>query len=284
MTDLAEQIHGTASTIVDLYGPDVVESVYGPEGAPLFQITTGRDGSGVVEALHAAGEQTGPILELGCGYGRLTMPFLDHGYEMVALDISQHMLRLLSDRLSDTAPTDTASRVTLVQGDMADFDLGRSFDLVLAGSSAIWELDAGRRASMLRCVRDHLTDDGRFLAQVTLFGEFDGRGENGARESIAVFTIDDARSPLLCTLFDYSAPDVGVRSGNILVHRLENGRVTATRIFTNTIHPVPRAALEAEIEQAGLKIVKWHDIEAHGPSVEVSDIRTECSLVEMCRA
>ena len=41
---------------------------------------------------HAASEYGDPVLELGCGTGRITIAIAEAGYHIVGLDISERML------------------------------------------------------------------------------------------------------------------------------------------------------------------------------------------------
>jgi SAM-dependent methyltransferase len=83
--------------------------------------TTRPDVDFFVEAAQAAG---GPVLEVGCGTGRILIPTARAG-----LDLSPHMLGVCRHRLLDE-PTAVQSRVRLHQADMRNFDLAQTFSLV----------------------------------------------------------------------------------------------------------------------------------------------------------
>ena len=101
----------------------------------------------------------GPILELACGAGRLTLPIAAQGTEIAGLDASEPMLALAREK-ADSA----ALRVDWHLSDMADFNLDRRFSLIFLPNNSVAHLltwqDFGR---CLACVRRHLADDGRFL-------------------------------------------------------------------------------------------------------------------------
>ncbi len=66
----------------------------------------------------------------------------------------------------------------LVEGDMADFDLGRRFDVVACVFDSINHLlDVASWASLLACVHRHLTDGGLFVFDVNTVGELHRLGE-----------------------------------------------------------------------------------------------------------
>ena len=104
----------------------------------------------------------GPVLELACGTGRLTIPLARDGHEVVGLDASPAMLA------STQAKADAADvEITCVQADMRSFDIGRRFPLVvlccnsLAHLTTIEHVKAG-----LSCVRKHLAPGGLFAFDI----------------------------------------------------------------------------------------------------------------------
>ena len=87
---------------------------------------TRSDVSFFVDAAVAA---DGPVLEVGCGTGRVLIPTARAGLRITGLDLSPHMLEVCRTRLR-AEPDDVRARVRLVQGDMRGFDLGTTFQLV----------------------------------------------------------------------------------------------------------------------------------------------------------
>jgi SAM-dependent methyltransferase len=283
MTQKPPGIPGTAAQIVELFGPEIIGDVYGPEAAKLYDIANRYDKVEIKELLAAAQGVTGPILELGCGTGRLTVPFLEQGHQMVALDLSPHMLSVFADRLREPQSKAYADKAELVQADMADFKLDRKFDLIVAGGSAVLTIDAERRAALFRNVREHLTEGGRFV--VTFIG-FEFLDEDPSSvESISVFTLADDISPLLCTLFDYISPTDGIRSSSFLTHRIKNGVITDTKLYNGMTYWVAPAQMEQEILDAGLRITARQEISTDpgGASPLRAHVRQRRPLLEVTR-
>src|SRR5215467_1386169 len=79
-----------------------------------------------VEAARASG---GPVLEVGCGTGRVLIPTARAGIHIVGLDLSPGMLDICRKRLLEE-PEAVRSRVRLVLGDMRNFDAGQKFKSV----------------------------------------------------------------------------------------------------------------------------------------------------------
>jgi SAM-dependent methyltransferase len=76
----------------------------------------------------AAGTR-GPLLELGCGTGRILLPLARAGHEVTGLDTSEPMLARCRAQLA-AEPQEVRERVTLLAADMTSFDLGRRFSQI----------------------------------------------------------------------------------------------------------------------------------------------------------
>lgn len=72
----------------------------------------------------------GPVLEIGCGTGRILLEVARAGIEIHGVDNSGPMLATLRENLLRENPG-VRSRVSLHTGDMRDFRLGRKFPLVM---------------------------------------------------------------------------------------------------------------------------------------------------------
>jgi SAM-dependent methyltransferase len=108
----------------------------------------------------------GPVLEIGCGTGRVLIPTARRGFEIVGLDLSRRMLDICREKLRDE-PDDVSSRVELVHGDMRDFDLGRSFALVTAPFRPFQHLvTVDDQIRCLHAVRRHIADGGLLVLDI----------------------------------------------------------------------------------------------------------------------
>lgn len=113
--------------------------------------------------LRLAGETGGPILDVGCGTGRVATALVADGHEVVGIDLSAPMLRLAEQR-RQALPADVAARLSFHQADMTTLDLGRDFALVVAPSRVFQfalTTDAQQRA--LAALRSHLRPDARLV-------------------------------------------------------------------------------------------------------------------------
>jgi SAM-dependent methyltransferase len=110
-----------------------------------------------------AGETGGPILDVGCGTGRVATALVADGHEVVGIDLSAPMLRL-ADQRREALSADVAARLSFHEADMTTLDLGRDFALVVAPSRVFQFLlttDAQRQA--LAALRSHLRPDARLV-------------------------------------------------------------------------------------------------------------------------
>ena len=101
-----------------------------------------------------------PILELGCGTGRVALSLLRQGHQVVGVDISLPMLAQFERKLA-ALPVSLRARARLCHADMADFSLGEQFDLIIVPFRSFQALTTRKRALLaLAAIRRHLTPHG----------------------------------------------------------------------------------------------------------------------------
>jgi len=121
-----------------------------------------RDDLPMVEAY--AQRTGGPLLELGCGTGRLMVPLAGAGYEVTGVDLSPEMLRIARSKAEVAG---VAQRVTLVPGDFADAPLAGSYRLALVMMNTFLHLTSqSAQLRALRHWREHLAPGGLLLIDI----------------------------------------------------------------------------------------------------------------------
>ena len=80
--------------------------------------------------LDLAREYGGPVLEFGCGTGRITLPLARQGVDVTGIDASRAMLEVLRAKLADE-PAAIKRRVRVVEGDFRTLCLGDQFPMVV---------------------------------------------------------------------------------------------------------------------------------------------------------
>jgi SAM-dependent methyltransferase len=108
----------------------------------------------------------GPVLELGCGTGRILLPLARAGHTVVGLDSSPPMLARCRERIA-AEPAAVRGRITLHQHDVRDFDLGTTYPLVIAPFRVLQHLiTIKEQLAFLAAVARHLAAGGRFIFDV----------------------------------------------------------------------------------------------------------------------
>ena len=125
-----------------------------------------RDRSDISFYVDLAKKSTGPVLELGCGTGRILLPTAEAGVEIVGLDSSSEMLRVCRQRLVDI-PESARANVRLAEDDMCCFDLPDRFELITIPFRPFQHLETvDAQIQTLGCVHRHLADRGRLVFDV----------------------------------------------------------------------------------------------------------------------
>jgi SAM-dependent methyltransferase len=143
------------------YDDTLGTEVYDPMSAA---ITASGPLSGDVDFYRRlAANQGGPILDVGCGTGRVAVALAADGFDVVGVDLSASMLRL-AERRRAGLPAQVTARLTFTQGDMTSLDLGRRFRLIIAPSRVFqFMLTTASQRSALRSLKAHLEPAGRLV-------------------------------------------------------------------------------------------------------------------------
>ena len=157
------ELRGTARALADALGDRLtVDDLYA-SGASLYDALVRSDTSEIAQMVAAARHLRGDVLDLGCGSGRLTLPFLSRGRRVVAIDLSPSMVDVLRAK-ARTLPARLAELLETAAADMAALDLGdRRFDVVLLGTTSVTLLSDADRERTFAAVRECLSEQGRFL-------------------------------------------------------------------------------------------------------------------------
>jgi SAM-dependent methyltransferase len=106
--------------------------------------------------------QGDPILELGCGTGRVLIPLAQDGHTVYGIDNSPAMLAFLKQRI----PNELEPRIHLLETDMIDFQIEAEFRLVLLPCNTYSSFEAQERSKLLTCVFQHLKPGGVFAVSM----------------------------------------------------------------------------------------------------------------------
>jgi SAM-dependent methyltransferase len=99
----------------------------------------------------------GPVLEIGCGTGRITIPLAQHGLNITGLDIAPQMLARAKHKAQDLP-------IRWVEADARTFHLGTQFGFIFeSGATFQHLLERADQEAMLTRVREHLALEGAFV-------------------------------------------------------------------------------------------------------------------------
>ena len=101
-------------------------------------------------------------MELACGTGRLANSLVRDGADYTGLELSSDFAALARKKLSHFSNTPS-----IITGDMRDFQLNKTFDLIFIGfNSFLHILTDEDAASFITCVKKHMHENSRFLIDI----------------------------------------------------------------------------------------------------------------------
>ncbi|MGE5224872.1 MAG: class I SAM-dependent methyltransferase [Omnitrophica WOR_2 bacterium] len=196
--------------------------------------------------LELARQQGGPVLELGCGAGRLLLPMAQAGFLMYGLDRDAAMLAFLKSLL----PPDLQPQPRLWLADMSAFCLAQHFPLIMLACNTLSTLSPKQRRACLEDVHRHLSMGGLFAVSIpnpAVLWELPAQGETEEEDvfyhpatgnPVVVSSQWERRDQLFIIRWHYD-------------HLLPDGRVQRTSVEARQqLESIP-AYLE-EIRSAGL--------------------------------
>lgn len=101
------------------------------------------------------------VLEVACGTGRIALPLAERGFEVTGVDVSAGMLAIAQHKRA-VLPAAARDRLTLIDQDMCELNLGRRFGLAFMAFrsfQALLTVDLQRKA--LAAIRRHVAPEGR---------------------------------------------------------------------------------------------------------------------------
>jgi SAM-dependent methyltransferase len=122
-------------------------------------VTSSQEADWYLERVRRYG---GPVLDLACGTGRLSLLLLREGYHVTAVDASAGMLARFRQKL-EREEGELRRRVTILQQSMSRLELDGRFGTVLCCDAFFHNVTVGDQIACLHGVARHLAPEGRFL-------------------------------------------------------------------------------------------------------------------------
>ena len=108
------------------------------------------------------GIKSGTVLDLACGTGSMSIPFMKKGYNIIGLDYSEEMLEIASNRLSEVG-----NNFSLLKAKMQEFELSEKADACICCLDSINHLNnIDDVQTTFKNVYDSLNDNGLFVFDV----------------------------------------------------------------------------------------------------------------------
>jgi SAM-dependent methyltransferase len=193
-------------------------------------------------------EGDGPVLDLGCGTGRVALHLARRGHQVVGVDLEPELIASLLER-------GRGLPLGGIVADARDFDLEEDFSLALAPMQVLQLLpDSADRVACLRRVSARLRPGGRFAAAIL---------ERMPEPDDSPPPLPDVRE-VDGWVYSSLAVEVAVGPGEIVIHRLRQTVSPAGELSEEDnevrITTFPASRLEAEAAEASMVAVARHEI------------------------
>jgi len=189
-----------------------------------------------------AAASDGPILDVGCGAGRVALHLAKRGHRIVGLDANASLLAALAERAGDLT-------VETAPGDARKFEFGEKFGLVLAPMQLVQLFETpAERAACLSSAASHLRPGGTIALAIAPVEEVLG-GEDVDPMEIApdVREVDG-------WVYSSHTRKIVVEPEQITIHRRRQ-RVSPEGSLTDELNEVTLRVVSAEaLEEEGCKV------------------------------
>ncbi len=199
-----------------------------------------------------AREAQGPVLELGCGTGRLLLRLLGSGFDADGLDLSEPMVERFR---SKAGPKGWARRA--VVGDMRNFSRPRCYARILCAFNSFAHCETTEdQLRALRCSCAHLLPGGAFVLHMSYPGPQYWSEPDGT--PVLEADLHDGPSGRTIQMWDTRTKDpvAQVQRSEIEIRELDRGgRTAACHRFSTSQRWIYRFELELLFRLAGFS--RW---------------------------
>lgn len=214
-----------------------------------------------------------PVLDVGCGTGRLLLDFLAQGIDIDGVEVSPEMVATLRAKAA-TADIDLADRVHLAE--METMDLGRRYRVVVVPSSSFQLLtEPPAAAAAMQRFHDHLEPGGTLVMPwIDLAQDYPG---GAAVENTREVALPDG-SVIRVASSGWYDPATGLEHTDERYERLIEGKVVEQEriVRSPATRQYDREAIGSLHEAAGFRDLAW--LSGFTRSVALPDDRVVTTL------
>ncbi|MEU9027469.1 class I SAM-dependent methyltransferase [Streptomyces sp. NPDC048383] len=216
----------------------------------LHDALLGPHSADIVRYLSLARRCGGPVLDLGCGSGRLAVPFARQGFSVEAIDRDADGLERLRAWGRRIGPQ-VARRLVTTRAELAELRLRRTYRLALLAGAMIAAVPPHARPGLLREIAAHLEPGGVLALDFTAH-----RPRGLAEEPVRTWAFP---VPRFDGVEEWAVArqvfDLGDMSEGIAYHCVRTGKLSTERVVRTTRKWIvdPRR-LEADLRAAGLRV------------------------------
>lgn len=242
---------------IEYYDSDYPSAYFGPY-PENFDATTTYQGIAhdIPRYIELAKEAEGPILELCCGTGRVTLPLAQAGLQIVGVDISASLLKRFRENL-ESMDSKLQRPIELIEQDITQLNLAKTdFNLAIcAFNSLLCIPDFADQIKALKGIARHLRQNGKLVLDIVNPLALNFKGDSTPK---AFFTRKNVRTGNSYTRFAMaSAFDDNQRQQlyGWYDEIFPNGSV-ARKLYSLYWRPIFRFEIELMLKEAGFKIHK----------------------------
>lgn len=237
--------------------------------AEIYELTHGDKDDDLPLYLEYAQKMGSPILEIGCGTGRVTLSLAQAGFSVFGIDLSENMLKIARRKI-EQYPEEVQQRIELGQQDMCELHIpGRSFPLALMPYGEFAHvLERERQEAALNAAYAHLRPGGLLIISMSNWDAHEERisytGSQIARwgHSMPVTyegVFYDEKSQQMITRYIARGYDPSVQIAiHVYIHEItdKNGHLIARKTNVLPIRYIFRYEMELLLEKAGFEIAE----------------------------
>ena len=198
----------------------------------------------------------GPMLEIGCGSGRIGIALARAGIEICGVDVSTGMLEYYRQKL-ETEPRALANRITLIHADASTLELDqREFALAIIPFNTLLCIhDFEQQQAVFKRVSTHLRPAGRLIIDVINPYKINAFGDPTPKP---FFTRRNVWTGRQYTRFAAAGPLDAAQRQNLFgwYDELREDGAVLRKPYSFFLRPVFRYELTLMLENAGFEIEK----------------------------